>query len=198
MIDLQKSKLEAEALAKLRKEQFYRETLAQELAVISDEHFKSKEPLCKVLPVFVVALKDLENTAKEILDYLEGVEPKEAETKGPFEAWAETDYPEAAKYIKASQAITAELNRDNKKTLAEMVEAQAAEEAPSTAAEPAKLTSKQILPDEELERRYFKEGLSIPQIAKMYNLGQAGLYKRIEAMKEEKMIVEKECARRKK
>ena len=208
MIDLEKSKIEAEALAKLRKEQFYRETLAQELTVISDEYFKSKEPLSKILPEFAVALKDLVNTAREIFDYLEGVEPMEAETKGPFEEWAETDYPEAAKYMKASQAITAELNKDNKKTLAEMVEAQAAEETPSTAAEPdpivaqaaepAKLTSKQILPDEELERRYFKEGLSIPQIAKKYNLGQAGLYKRIEAIKDVKDDIEKECARRKK
>lgn len=204
MIDLQKSKLEAEALAKLRKEQFYRETLAQELAVMIDEHFKSKEPLREVIPQFVVALKDLVNTSCEIFYYLEGVEG--AEPKAPCDKCENTD--EAAKYVKASQAITAELNKDNKKTLAEMVEAQAAEETPSTAAEPdpiaaqaaepAKLTSKQILPDEELERRYFKEGLSIPQIAKMYNLGQAGLYKRIEAMKDEKMIVEKECARRKK
>ena len=97
MIDLQKSKIEAEALAKLRKEQFYRETLAQELAVMIDEHFKSKEPLREVIPQFVVALKDLVNTSCEIFYYLEGVEPKETETKGPFEEWAETDYPEAAK-----------------------------------------------------------------------------------------------------
>ena len=74
MIDLQKSKLEAEALAKLRKEQFYRETLAQELAVMIDEHFKSKEPLREVIPQFVVALKDLVNTSCEIFYYLEGVE----------------------------------------------------------------------------------------------------------------------------
>ena len=204
MIDLQKSKLEAEALAKLRKEQFYRETLAQELAVMIDEHFKSKEPLREVIPQFVVALKDLVNTSCEIFYYLEGVEG--AEPKAPFDECEVA--AEAAKYVKASQAITAELNKDNKKTLVEMVEAQAAEETPSTAAEPdpivaqaaepAKLTSKQILPDEELERRYFKEGLSIPQIAKKYNLGQAGLYKRIEAIKDVKDDIEKECARRKK
>lgn len=204
MIDLQKSKIEAEALAKLRKEQFYRETLAQELAVMIDEHFKSKEPLREVIPQFVVALKDLVNTSCEIFYYLEGVEPKEAETKGPFEEWAETDYPEAAKYMKASQAITAELNKDNKKTLAEMVEAQAAEEAPSTAAEPEepkaaepkkRIPSKDIISDEELERHYFKEGLSIPVIASMFKVGASGLYKRIEQMKADRKKIEKECAR---
>ena len=206
MIDLEKSKIEAEALAKLRKEQFYRETLAQELTVISDEYFKSKEPLSKILPEFAVALKDLVNTAREIFDYLEGVEPMEAETKGPFEEWAETDYPEAAKYMKASQAITAELNKDNKKTLAEMVEAQAAEEAPSTAAEPdpivaqaaepkKRIPSKDIISDEELERHYFKEGLSIPVIASMFKVGASGLYKRIEQMKADRKKIEKECAR---
>lgn len=204
MIDLQKSKIEAEALAKLRKEQFYRETLAQELAVMIDEHFKSKEPLREVIPQFVVALKDLVNTSCEIFYYLEGVEPKEAETKGPFEEWAETDYPEAAKYMKASQAITAELNKDNKKTLVKMVEAQAAEEAPSTAAEPEepkaaepkkRIPSKDIISDEELDRHYFKEGLSIPVIASMFKVGASGLYKRIEQMKADRKKIEKECAR---
>ena len=204
MIDLKKSKLEAEALAKLRKEQFYRETLAQELAVMIDEHFKSKEPLREVIPQFVVALKDLVNTSCEIFYYLEGVEPKEAETKGPFEEWAETDYPEAAKYMKASRAITAELNKDNKKTLEEMVEAQAAEEAPSTAAEPEapkaaepkkRIPSKDIISDEELDRHYFKEGLSIPVIASMFKVGASGLYKRIEQMKADRKKIEKECAR---
>ena len=196
MIDLQKSKLEAEALAKLRKEQFYRETLAQELTVISDEYFKSKEPLSKILPEFAVALEDLVNTAREIFDYLEGVEPMDAET--------EKTPAEVLEIINKKPIFSDHFVESVKK----ITEPEAAEEAPTTAAEPdpiaaqaaepAKLTSKQILPDEELERRYFKEGLSIPQIAKMYNLGQAGLYKRIEAMKDEKMIVEKECARRKK
>lgn len=200
MIDLQKSKIEAEALAKLRKEQFYRETLAQELAVMIDEHFKSKEPLREVIPQFVVALKDLVNTSCEIFYYLEGVEA--AEPKAPCDKCENTD--EAAKYVKASQVITAELNKDNKKTLAEMVEAQAAEEAPSTAAEPEepkaadpkkRIPSKDIISDEELERHYFKEGLSIPVIASMFKVGASGLYKRIEQMKADRKKIEKECAR---
>ena len=223
MIDLQKSKLEAEALAKLRKEQFYRETLAQELAVMIDEHFKSKEPLREVIPQFVVALKDLVNTSCEIFYYLEGVEA--AEPKAPCDKCENTDEAakyvkasqaidaelidewntaEAAMYVKASQAITAELNKDNKKTLAEMVEAQAAEEAPSTAAEseepkaaePKKrIPSKDIISDEELDRHYFKEGLSIPVIASMFKVGASGLYKRIEQMKADRKKIEKECAR---
>ena len=186
MIDLQKSKLEAEALAKLRKEQFYRETLAQELAVMIDEHFKSKEPLREVIPQFVVALKDLVNTSCEIFYYLEGVEPKEEDVE-------DID-------VKVSQAIAAELIDEWEDT----AEAQSAEEAPSTAAEseepkaaePKKrIPSKDIISDEELDRHYFKEGLSIPVIASMFKVGASGLYKRIEQMKADRKKIEKECAR---
>ena len=167
MIDLQKSVIEAEALAKLRKEQFYRETLAQELAVMIDEHFKSKEPLREVIPQFVVALKDLVNTSCEIFYYLEGVEQAEI-------------------------------------TAAEEALSTAAEEAPSTAAEPEepktaepkkRIPSKDIISDEELDRHYFKEGLSIPVIASMFKVGASGLYKRIEQMKADRKKIEKECAR---
>lgn len=200
MIDLQKSVIEAEALAKLRKEQYYRELLAGELGVMIDAYFASKEPLREVIPQFVVALKDLAITAREIFDYIEGV--KAAEPMAPFDECESTD--EAAKYVKASQAITAELNKDNKKTLVEMVEAQAAEEAPSTAAEPEepktaepkkRIPSKDIISDEELDRHYFKEGLSIPVIASMFKVGASGLYKRIEQMKADRKKIEKECAR---
>lgn len=200
MIDLQKSVIEAEALAKLRKEQYYRELLAGELGVMIDAYFASKEPLREVIPQFVVALKDLAITAREIFDYIEGV--KAAEPMAPFDECEDT--AEAAKYVKASQAITAELNKDNKKTLVEMVEAQAAEEAPSTAAEPEepkaaepkkRIPSKDIISDEELDRHYFKEGLSIPVIASMFKVGASGLYKRIEQMKADRKKIEKECAR---
>ena len=179
MIDLQKSKLEAEALAKLRKEQFYRETLAQELAVMIDEHFKSKEPLREVIPQFVVALKDLVNTSCEIFYYLEGVE------EAPITA-AEPEPEEAPSTAVEPEAPTA------------------AEEAPSTAAEPEapkaaepkkRIPSKDIISDEELDRHYFKEGLSIPVIASMFKVGASGLYKRIEQMKADRKKIEKECAR---
>ena len=107
MIDLQKSKLEAEALAKLRKEQFYRETLAQELAVMIDEHFKSKEPLREVIPQFVVALKDLVNTSCEIFYYLEGVEQAEitAAEEAPSTA-VEPEAPTAAEEAPSTAGIT--------------------------------------------------------------------------------------------
>ena len=175
MIDLQKSKLEAEALAKLRKEQFYRETLAQELAVMIDEHFKSKEPLREVIPQFVVALKDLVNTSCEIFYYLEGVE------EAPINA-AEPE-PEKAPITAAEPEP---------------------EEAPITAADPEapkaaepkkRIPSKDIISDEELDRHYFKEGLSIPVIASMFKVGASGLYKRIEQMKADRKKIEKECAR---
>ena len=49
MIDMEKSKIEAEALAKLRKEQYFREVLAGELSVMIDQHFASKVPLREIL-----------------------------------------------------------------------------------------------------------------------------------------------------
>ena len=192
MIDLQKSKLEAEALAKLRKEQFYRETLAQELAVMIDEHFKSKEPLREVIPQFVVALKDLVNTSCEIFYYLEGVEPKEAEKeKTPAEVLEIINKKPifSDRFVEYAKKIT---------------DPKAAEEAPSTAAEPEepkaaepkkRIPSKDIISDEELDRHYFKEGLSIPVIASMFKVGASGLYKRIEQMKADRKKIEKECAR---
>ena len=193
MIDLQKSVIEAEALAKLRKEQYYRELLAGELGVMIDAYFASKEPLREVIPQFVVAVKDLAITAREIFDYIEGV--KAAEPQAPFDECEET-----AEAAKVSQAIAAELIDEREDT----AEAQAAEEAPSTAAEPEapkaaepkkRIPSKDIISDEELDRHYFKEGLSIPVIASMFKVGASGLYKRIEQMKADRKKIEKECAR---
>ena len=140
-----------------------------------DEHFKSKEPLREVIPQFVVALKDLVNTSCEIFYYLEGVE--QAEITAAEEAPSRAAEPEAPT---------------------------AAEEAPSTAAEPEepkaaepkkRIPSKDIISDEELDRHYFKEGLSIPVIASMFKVGASGLYKRIEQMKADRKKIEKECAR---
>ncbi len=150
MIDLEKSKIEAEALAKLRKEQYFREVLAGELGVMIDQHFASREPLREIIPVFCTALKDLAICAREIFDYLEGLQ--EVAPKEPEQA-AE----EAAKYVQASQRITAELNKNNTKTLQEMVDEQA-EKAPSTAA--VKVSNERI---EQLQA----EGLSPTQIAKV-------------------------------
>lgn len=223
MIDLQKSKLEAEALAKLRKEQFYRETLAQELAVMIDEHFKSKEPLREVIPQFVVALKDLVNTSCEIFYYLEGVEPKEAEKeKTPAEVLEIINkkpifsdrFVEYAKKITEPEPAAEEPEllttlkevayRDVNKMMGITAAEPEPEEAPSTAAEPEepkaaepkkRIPSKDIISDEELDRHYFKEGLSIPVIASMFKVGASGLYKRIEQMKADRKKIEKECAR---
>lgn len=237
MIDLEKSKIEAEALAKLRKEQYFREVLAGELGVMIDQHFAKKEPLIKTIPEFVRAIINLGLTAKEILNYLEDTK----ETEEPEQA-AE----EAAKYVQASQRITAELNKNNTKTLQEMVDEQA-EKAPSTAAvkvsnerieqlQAEGLTATQIakvtgmkpntvvhriaynkdkidrkqgvekseakprtitadlISDEELEEQYFKRGKTIKQIADELNIKPYGLYKRIEAMRDKRHDIAKECA----
>ena len=170
MIDLQKSVIEAEALAKLRKEQYYRELLAGELGVMIDAYFASKEPLREVIPQFVVAIKDLTITAREIFDYIEGVENDRMKLMKELEA----------------RPITA----------AESEEPTAAEPEEPKAAEPKKrIPSKDIISDEELDRHYFKEGLSIPVIASMFKVGASGLYKRIEQMKADRKKIEKECAR---
>lgn len=222
MIDLQKSKIEAEALAKLRKEQFYRETLAQELAVMIDEHFKSKEPLREVIPQFVVALKDLVNTSCEIFYYLEGVEPKEAEEQAPIEyenntpkwvitrAGIEEEYTYEELKERAAKPKTEEepeqaaeepellttLKEVAYRDVNKMMGITAAEPEEPKAAEPKKrIPSKDIISDEELDRHYFKEGLSIPVIASMFKVGASGLYKRIEQMKADRKKIEKECAR---
>ena len=47
--------------------------------------------------------------------------------------------------------------------------------------------------DEELERLYFKEGLTVKQIAQKYDAGPAGLYKRIEVMRDKRFKISKEC-----
>ena len=195
MIDLQKSVIEAEALAKLRKEQYYRELLAGELGVMIDAYFASKEPLREVIPQFVVAIKDLAITAREIFDYIEGV--KSPEYTAPFEEpvkAAEEDDIDAVipdKVVTTVGTVTLE-------------ETKATQEAPSTAAEPEapkaaepkkRIPSKDIISDEELDRHYFKEGLSIPVIASMFKVGASGLYKRIEQMKADRKKIEKECAR---
>ena len=166
MIDLEKSKIEAEALAKLRKEQYFREVLAGELGVMIDQHFASKEPLREVLPKFVGAIKDLAVIARQIFDYIEDVTEKQNEN--PEQATEET-----AKYVQASQRMTAELNKNNTKTLQEMVDEQA-EEAPSTAAEekpeslpfgPKPIAAVKVS-NERIEQLQAK-GLSPTQIAKV-------------------------------
>ena len=158
MIDLEKSKIEAEALAKLRKEQYFREVLAGELGVMIDQHFASKEPLREVLPKFVGAIKDLAVIARQIFDYIEDPEQATEET---------------AKYVQASQRMTAELNKNNTKALQEMVDEQA-EEAPSTAAEekpeslpfgPKPIATVKVS-NERIEQLQ-AEGLSPTQIAKV-------------------------------
>lgn len=131
-----------------------------------DQHFASKEPLREILPVFCTALKDLAICAREIFDYLEGLQ--EVAPEEPEQA-AE----EAAKYVQASQRITAELNKNNTKTLQEMVDEQA-EKAPSTAAEekpeslpfgPKPIAAVKVS-NERIEQLQ-AEGLSPTQIAKV-------------------------------
>ena len=147
MIDLEKSKIEAEALAKLRKEQYFREVLAGELGVMIDQHFASKEPLREILPVFCTALKDLAICAREIFDYLEGLQ--EVAPEEPEQAAEEPELLTALK-----EAAYRDVNKMMGITEAEPEP----EEAPSTAA--VKVSNERI---EQLQA----EGLSPTQIAKV-------------------------------
>ena len=205
MIDLQKSVIEAEALAKLRKEQYYRELLAGELGVMIDAYFASKEPLREVIPQFVVAIKDLAITAREIFDYIEGVENdrmklmKELEARpitAAEEATSTAAEPEEPEQAAEEPELLTALKEAAYRDVNKMMGITAAEPEAPKAAEPKKrIPSKDIISDEELDRHYFKEGLSIPVIASMFKVGASGLYKRIEQMKADRKKIEKECAR---
>lgn len=147
MIDLEKSKIEAEALAKLRKEQYFREVLAGELGVMIDQHFASKEPLREILPVFCTALKDLAICAREIFDYLEDLQEV-----APEEPEQSAEEPELLTTLK--EVAYRDVNKMMGITAAEPEP----EEAPSTAA--VKVSNERI---EQLQA----EGLSPTQIAKV-------------------------------
>lgn len=57
-----------------------------------------------------------------------------------------------------------------------------------------RVLSKDLISDAELKRCYFKDGLTIREIAEMSGAGAAGLYKRLELMKKAQEANEKECA----
>lgn len=238
MIDLEKSKIEAEALAKLRKEQYFREVLAGELGVMIDQHFASKEPLREILPVFCTTLKDLAICAREIFDYLEGLQ--EVAPEEPEQAEKEPEKPRTIMTVADSYANAIKRRAEEKQKESEA-------EKPSTAA--AKISNERIeqlqaegltatqiakvtgmkpntvvhriaynkdkidrkqgvekpeakprtltadlISDEELEEQYFKRGKTIKQIADELNIKPYGLYKRIEAMRDKRHDIAKECA----
>ena len=132
---------------KLRKEQYFREVLAGELGVMIDQHFASKEPLREILPVFCTALKDLAICAREIFDYLEGLQ--EVTPEEPEQAAEEPELLTALK-----EAAYRDVNKMMGITAAEPEP----EKAPSTAA--VKVSNERI---EQLQA----EGLSPTQIAKV-------------------------------
>ena len=234
MIDLEKSKIEAEALAKLRKEQYFREVLAGELAVMIDQHFTSKEPLIKTIPKFVRAIIDLGLTAKNILNYLEDTKETEEPEQAAEEPELLTTLKEAAyRDVNKMMGITAAEPEPEKapstaaaKVSNERIEQLQAEGLTATQiakvtgmkpntvthriqynkdkidrkkgiekpeAKPRALTA-ELISDEELEEQYFKRGKTIKEIADELKIKPYGLYKRIEAMKDKRQDIAKECA----
>lgn len=256
MIDLEKSKIEAEALAKLRKEQYFREVLAGELGVMIDQHFTSKEPLIKTIPKFVRAIINLGLTAKDILNYLEGTketeEPEQAAEPTPKK---ETTPKEVLDLIASEEKFPDAFVEKAKKICGQEEPSTAAEEKPETLpfgpkpiaaakvsnerieqlqaegltatqiakvtgmkpntvvhriaynkdkidrkqgvekpeAKPRTLTA-ELISDEELEEQYFKRGKTIKEIADNLKIKPYGLYKRIEAMRDKRQDIAKECA----
>lgn len=221
MIDLEKSKIEAEALAKLRKEQYFREVLAGELGVMIDQHFASKEPLREILPVFCTALKDLAICAREIFDYLEGLqevapeEPEQAAEEAPSTAAEEKpeSLPFGPKPIAAVKVSNERIEQLQAEGLSPTQIAKVTGMKPNTvthriqynkdkidrkkgvvkAAPQPRVLSKDIISDTELEEQYFKFGKTVKEIAQKYGIKPDGLYKRVEAMKAERQNIAKEC-----
>lgn len=205
MIDLEKSKIEAEALAKLRKEQYFREVLAGELGVMIDQYFASKEPLRKVIPEFVKGIIKIGLTAKEILDYIEG---KKEEAPEPTAEEAQEAPSTAA--VKVSNERIEQLQAEG---LSPTQIAKVTGMKPDTvthrirynkdkidrqrgvtkAAPQPRVLSKDIISDTELEEQYFKFGKTVKEIAQKYGIKPDGLYKRVEAMKAERQNIAKEC-----
>ena len=93
--------------------------------------------------------------------------------------------------------ITEPREKTDEEKLADMFERmkpKAEQKTPPKAAEKAApKPSKDKVTDEELERLYFKEGLTVKQIAQKYDAGPAGLYKRIEVMRDKRFKISKEC-----
>ena len=267
MKEFQDIKAEAEELAILKKEQFYRETLSVKLTEIVRDHLESKKPLQEIISKFeddltgltslacymvedilkdksnklpspkkkkTVAAGELhlppssikaayykvvdtitqnetnkdssEEEKKELLkvayrdaNRMMGVEIPEEEPGESSDLSAE-EY--AKKYVDASQFITDELNKHNAKTLQEMVDQQAEEDADTAAEDTAAVMSERTnistldkITDEELAQKYFKLGLSVPVIASQVGVKPAALYKRLEKLRKEREETAKECVR---
>ncbi len=219
MKEFQDIKAEAEELAILKKEQFYRETLSVKLTEIVRDHLESKKPLQEIISKFEDDLTGLtslacymvEDILKDKSNKLPSPKKKKTVAAGelhlppsdsisPDQAVAE-EY--AKKYVDASQFITDELNKHNTKTLQEMVDQQAEEDA-NTAAEnkvtkiperAEKISTLDKISDDELAKKYFKFGMSIPVIASQIGVNPSALYKRIDKLRKEREDNAKECVR---
>ena len=219
MKEFQDIKAEAEELAILKKEQFYRETLSVKLTEIVRDHLESKKPLQEIISKFEDDLTGLtslacymvEDILKDKSNKLPSPKKKKTVAAGelhlspsdsisPDQAVAE-EY--AKKYVDASQFITDELNKHNAKTLQEMVDQQAEEDA-NTAAEnkvtkiperAEKISTLDKISDDELAKKYFKFGMSIPVIASQIGVNPSALYKRIDKLRKEREDNAKECVR---
>lgn len=259
MKEFQDIKAEAEELAILKKEQFYRETLSAKLTEIVRDHLESKKPLQEIISKFEDDLTGLTSLAcymvedilkdksnklpspkkkktvasikaayykvvdtvtqnesnkdsseeekKELLkaayrdaNRMMGVEIPEEEPGESSDLSAE-EY--AKKYVDASQFITDELNKHNTKTLQEMVDQQAEEDANTAAVNKVtkiperaeKISTLDKISDDELAKKYFKFGMSIPVIASQIGVNPSALYKRIDKLRKEREDNAKECVR---
>ncbi|MBR0126865.1 MAG: hypothetical protein IJL99_01245 [Firmicutes bacterium] len=96
--------------------------------------------------------------------------------------------------MKAGVGIAADEKEVPKDQPIDITEAEPEEVAPLQPEKPEKITSAVIIPDNILKDEYFKRGKTVKKIAKDYNVGVYGLYKRIEKMKQQKKATAKECA----
>lgn len=220
MKEFQDIKAEAEELAILKKEQFYRETLSVKLTEIVRDHLESKKPLQEIISKFEDDLTGLTSLACYMVeDILKDKSnklpsPKKKKTVAAGELHLPPSSIKAA-YCKVVDTITQnETNKDSseeeKKELLKAayrdanrmmgteIPKEEPEESPDQAAEEEKserISTLDKISDDELAKKYFKFGMSIPVIASQIGVNPSALYKRIDKLRKEREDNAKECVR---
>ena len=266
MKEFQDIKAEAEELAILKKEQFYRETLSVKLTEIVREHLESKKPLQEIISKFEDDLTGLTSLACYMVeDILKdksnklpspkkkktvevGVNIKTVAAEEPHlspsdsikaayckvvdtitqnetnKASSEEEKKELLKaaYREANQMMGTEIPKEEpeespdqaaeERTAVKMMAAalnemathnrknKAAEEKekPEQTTEEDKnerISTLDKISDDELAKKYFKFGMSIPVIASQIGVNPSALYKRIDKLRKEREDNAKECVR---
>lgn len=231
MKEFQDIKAEAEELAILKKEQFYRETLSVKLTEIVRDHLESKKPLQEIISKFEDDLTGLTSLACYMVEDIlrdksnKLPSPKKKKTVAAGELHLSPSDSIKVAYCKVVDTITQnETNKasseEEKKELLKAAYREAnqmirteipkeePEESPDQAAEEKekpeqtkeedkneRISTLDKISDDELAKKYFKFGMSIPVIASQIGVNPSALYKRIDKLRKEREDNAKECVR---